>query len=101
VARTERHQPPAGSRRFRVLGRQFDGDMDETIVEEADYEAGFAGHRRVGGMTREDVAEDCVFAVRRPAADLVARIEIPHHDRNFLCLKIRLDTLTQKQADIF
>ena len=67
--------------------------MDETLVEEADDEAGLAGHRGVDGMAREEVAEQLVFAVRGPAADLVARVEVAHDDGDTLGFKIRLDPL--------
>ena len=54
-----------------MSGKQLDGNMDEAIVEQADDEAGLAGHRGVDGVAREEVAEDVVLAVCGPAADLV------------------------------
>ena len=41
-----------------------------------------------------------VFAVRGAAADLVARVEVAHDDRNARGFEIRLDPLAQKQADV-
>ena len=74
--------------------------MDEAIVEEADDEARLPGHRRMNGMARKEVAEEVVLAIRRSAADLIARIEVAHSDGNPLGLEKRLDPFTQKEADI-
>ena len=81
-------------------GEKFDGDMDETLVEEADDEAGLAGHRGVDGVAGEKIAEDVVLAVRGPAADLIARVEITHDDGDALGFEIRLDSLAQKRTDV-
>jgi hypothetical protein len=55
AGRGEDRAPPTagGVEALRVLGQQFNGDMDETIVKEADDEAGFASHRGMGGVARE------------------------------------------------
>src|SRR4029453_11495783 len=93
--------PRAG--RIEALGvssKQLDRNMDEPIVEEADDEAGLAGHRSVDGVAREEVAEDVVLTVCGPAADLVARIKIAHDNGNTLGFEVRLDSLAQKRADI-
>ena len=74
-----------------VSGKQLDGNMDEAVVEEADDETGLAGHRRVNGMPREDVAEDVILAVCGPAADLIARVEVAQDYGNTLGFEIRLD----------
>lgn len=57
AGRGEDRAPPAagGVEALRVRGQEFDGDVDETIVEEADHEAGFASHCGMGGMARDNV----------------------------------------------
>ena len=90
----DRTPPTAGEiEAFGVRGEKFDRDVDETLVEEADDEAGLAGHRGVDGMAREEVAEQHVFAVRGAAADLVTRVEVAQDDGDTLDFKIRLDSL--------
>ena len=71
AGRGEDGAPPAagGVKAFGVRGEEFDGHVDETLVEESDDEAGLAGHRGVDGVAREEIAEQRVFAVRRAAAD--------------------------------
>ena len=98
----EDRTPPtaSGIKTFGVRGEKFDRDMDETLVEEADDEAGLAGHRGVDSVAGEKIAEECVFAVRGPAADLITRVEITHHDGDALGFKIRLDSLAEKRTDV-
>ena len=98
----EDRTPPAagGIEAFGVRGEEFDGDVDEPLVQEADDEAGLAGHRGVDGVAREEVAEQRVLAVRGAAADLVARVEVAHDDGDALGFEIRLDPLAQKRADV-
>ena len=69
-------------------------------MEEADDETRFASHRGVDGVACEEVAEDVVLAVCRPAADLVARIKIAHGDGNTLGFEIGLDPFAQKRANV-
>ena len=84
VASTERHQPLGGVESLRVRGEQLDRDVDETLVQKADDHAGLAGHRGVDGVAREEIAEQRVLAVRGAAADLIAGVEVTHHDRDAL-----------------
>ena len=81
-------------------GEEFDGDVDETLVQKADHDASLAGHCGVDGVAREQIAEQCILAVRRTAADLVARVEVTHDDRDAFGFEERLDLLAQKRADV-
>ena len=72
-------------------GEEFDGDVDETLVQKADHDASLAGHCSVDGVAREQIAEQGILAVRRAAADLVARVEVTHHDRDAFGFEERLD----------
>src|SRR4030095_11096613 len=95
ASRGEDRAPPTtrGVEAFGVRGEEFDGHVDETLVQEADDDAGLASHRGVHCIAREEVAEQRIFAVRRTAADLVTRVEVTHHDRDALSLEERLDFL--------
>ena len=55
----EDRTPPTARRveSFGVRGEEFDGDVNETLVEKADDDASLAGHCRVDGVAREEVAE--------------------------------------------
>ena len=102
AGRGEDGAPPTarGVEAFGVRGEQFDGDVDEPLVQKADDDAGLAGHRGVDGVAREEIAEQRVLAVRRAAADLVARVEVTHHDRDAFGFEERLDLLAQERADV-
>jgi hypothetical protein len=54
--------------------------VNEPVVQEADNDAGLAGHRRVDSVAREEIAEDRVFAIRRHTANLVAWVEVAKND---------------------
>ena len=80
--------------------QEFNRHVDELVMQISDHQASLAGHSGVGGMTREEIAEDGVLGIGRAAADEVARIKIAHDQRDLFRLEIRLDALTQKQADV-
>ncbi len=63
-------------------------------------QAGLAGHCRVDGVPCDEVAEDRVLGVGGAASNLVARIEIMQRHPDALRLEMRLDLLTQKDADV-
>ena len=65
-----------------MRAEEFDRDVDETLVQKTDHDAGLASHRRVHRMTSKQIAEKRVFAVRGAAAHLVARIEVTRDDRD-------------------
>src|SRR4029453_18794025 len=79
---SEHGAPPAAGRveAFGVSGEQLDRHMNEVLVQETDDDASLAGHRGMHGVSREKVAEQCIFAVRRTTANLVAWIEITNHN---------------------
>src|SRR5271165_5436523 len=55
---------PNRSRRvygFLATGEQFDGDVNELIMQETNHQASLAGHGGVDGVAREQVAEDGIF----------------------------------------
>ena len=85
---------------LRLRNEEFHGNVDEALVQGADAETGFAGHRGMDRVAREEVAEHRVFTVRRPAADLIIRIEVAHHHRDALGLEVLPDMLSQKAADV-
>ena len=54
----DRTPPTArGIESFGVRGEQFDGDVNETLVQKADDDASLAGHCGVDGVAREEIAE--------------------------------------------
>src|SRR6202035_1245089 len=96
----EDRTPPTARRvkSFSMGGEEFDGDVDETLVQKADHDASLAGHGGVDGVAREQIAEQCILAVGRTAADLVARVEVTHDDRHAFGFEERLDLLAQKRT---
>ena len=57
--RGEDRTPPTarGVESLGVRGEEFDGDVDETIVQKADDDAGLAGHCGVDGVAGEEITE--------------------------------------------
>ena len=76
-----------------MTGKEFDGNVNKPFVEEADDQAGLAGHGGMHGISGEQVADNGVFTVRRRTADLVARVEIAQDNRDALRFEISLDPL--------
>src|SRR3954453_12364612 len=98
----EGRTPPAAGRiePLRLRGEQFDRNVNEALVEEANDEAGLARHRRMDGIASEEIAEQRIFAIRGTAPDLVARVEVTHHDRDSFLLEKRSDPVAQEMADV-
>ena len=69
----ENGTPPAARRveAFGVGCEHFDRHVNETLVQKTDDHAGLAGHGRVDGVARKEIAEERVLGVRRAAANLV------------------------------
>src|SRR5215467_15274915 len=81
-------------------GQEFDRDVNETVVQKPDHQAGFAGHGSMGGMPREQIAKYRVFGIGRAASHVVARVKVAHHEGNFPSLEPLFDSLLQKQTDV-
>src|SRR6478752_3472594 len=102
AGRSEDRTPPTARRieAFGLRGKELDRDVDKALVHKTDHDAGPARHCGVHGMTREQIAEKIVFAIGRPAANLVARIEVAEHNRDALSRKMRLDLLAKERANV-
>ena len=57
--RGEDRTPPTarGIESFGMRGEEFDGDVDETIVQKADDDASLASHCGVDGVAGEEITE--------------------------------------------
>src|SRR5215471_10833681 len=80
--------------------KEFDGDMNEAIVQVPDYQAGFAGQGSMGCVTCETIANNRVFRIVRAAPEKVARVEVAHNEGNFPRFKPLSNPLLQKQSDV-
>ena len=52
------------------------------------------------GVPGIKITQQGIFAVRRAAADLVARIEVAQDDRHAFAFEVAIDLFAQKQANI-
>ncbi len=100
--REDRTPPTAGGiETLRVRGEKFDGNMNETVVKQADHESGLACHRGVHGVTCEEVAKHRVLAVGRAASDLITRIEVAKDNGKAFGFEIGLNAFAEEQTDVF
>src|SRR5215471_11797981 len=84
-----------------LLGRkQFDRDMNEAIVQEPDYQPGFAGHGGMGSISRKAIAKDGIFGIAWATANDITRVKIAHHEGNSPRLEPFFDLIAQKQTDV-
>src|SRR5258708_22691501 len=65
----ENGAPPAARRieAFDASGEQFNGNMNEALMQKTDDDSRFSSHGGMDGVAGEEIAEDRVFAVRRSA----------------------------------
>ena len=87
LARGGEHGTPPAARGVEAFGpscEHFDRHVNETLVQKTDDNARLAGHGRMDGVAREEIAEERVLGVRRTAANLVARVEIAQCNRDAL-----------------
>lgn len=78
----------------------MNGNMDESIVEQADDEAGLAGHGGVNGVACETVAENGVLGVGHQAADDVAGVDVADVDGRLTCGKVLAEAVAKEDADV-
>ncbi len=74
--------------------------MNEAVVQEPYYQAGFAGHGGMGSIPRELIAKNRVFGIIWATPNEITRVKIAHNERNFPRAKPFFDLIGQKQTDI-
>src|SRR5215510_4388937 len=103
LSRSCEHGAPSDAVRIEslLLGcQEFDRDMNETVVQEPDHQAGLPGHGGMGCMPRELIAKNRVFSIVRTASNDVARVKVAHHEGNLPRPKPLVDPPLQELPDV-